>query len=147
MTQPFAGNGMPRALVILLGVAAATIAVAGLRIVAWLITPIFLALVIVIVVNPVHQWLRRIGFPGWAATLVLVLLVYGTLVAFALVVFVSVARLAATLPQYTGRVDSIATDVVGALSRFGVEPEQVRQAVGSINLGRILPYLGSIIGT
>jgi AI-2 transport protein TqsA len=146
MTQPLAGDGMPRALVILLGFAAATIAVAGLRSVAWLITPIFLALVIVIVVSPVHQWLRRIGFPGWAATLVLVLVVYGTLVAFTLVVFVSIARLAATLPQYTGRADAIATDVVGVLSRFGVQPEQIRQAVGSVDLGRILPYLGSIIG-
>jgi AI-2 transport protein TqsA len=146
VTQPLGGNGMPRALAILLGSAAAVVTVAGIKTVAWLVTPILLALIIVIVVSPAHRWLRRVGFPSWAATLTLVLLVYGTLVAFAIVVFVSVARLATTLPQYADRLDSLVADAVSTLNQFGVQPAQVREAVASVDFGKILPYLGSIIG-
>ncbi|MEV4314023.1 AI-2E family transporter [Actinocrispum sp. NPDC049592] len=137
--------GLPRALVLLLGTASAVITVAGLRSVAWLVTPILLALIIVIVVSPAHNRLRRIGFPSWAATLVMVLLVYGTLVAFAIVTFVSIAQLAATLPRYADRVGGIVHDVSVVLGRFGVSPGEVRDALSGLDFGRILPYVGSIV--
>jgi AI-2 transport protein TqsA len=86
-----------------------------------------------------------VGFPSWAATLVLVLLVYGTLVVFAGVVFVSIAQLASTLPQYAGRADSIVADIAGVLGRFGVAPAEVREALSGLDFGKILPYVGSII--
>src|SRR5215203_6171451 len=41
-------SGIPRWLLLLVGVAAATVAVAGLRAVAWLVAPVFLALVVVV---------------------------------------------------------------------------------------------------
>src|SRR6476661_4352919 len=56
-----ANPGLPRWLVLLLGAAAATIAVAGLREIAWLVGPVFLALVVVIALAPVQGWLRRKG--------------------------------------------------------------------------------------
>ncbi|GAB3889708.1 AI-2E family transporter [Kibdelosporangium lantanae] len=136
---------IPRALVVLLGTAATVVTVAGIKAVAWLVAPILLALVIVIVVSPAHRWLRRIGFPGWAATLVLVLLVYGTLVTFAVVMFVSVAQLASILPRYTDRVGGIVSDVATALTNVGVAPGEVRDALSGLDIGRILPYVGSIV--
>jgi AI-2 transport protein TqsA len=66
---------MPRALVILLGAAATVIVVAGVQAVAWLVGPAFMALTIVIADAPVQGWLRRHGCPGWATTLVVVVLV------------------------------------------------------------------------
>ena len=51
-------------------VAAAVVVFAGVRATAWLIGPAFMALIIVIAVAPVHGWLRRHGWPGWAMTLV-----------------------------------------------------------------------------
>lgn len=136
---------VPRALAILLGTAAAVITIAGIKAVAWLVTPILLALVIVIVVTPAHKWLRRRRFPSWAATLVLVLLVYGVLVSFAVVSFVSIAQLASTLPRYADRASGIVTDVTTVLGKFGVAPTEVRDAVASLDLGRVLPYLGSVV--
>jgi AI-2 transport protein TqsA len=138
-------SGVPRALVILLGTAAMVITVAGIKTVAWLVAPILLALVIVIVISPAHRRLRRVGFPGWAATLVLVLLVYGTLITFAVVMFVSVTQLAAILPRYTDRVGGIVSDVAGVLTRVGVAPGEVRDALSGLDLGRVLPYVGAIV--
>jgi hypothetical protein len=76
--------GMARALVILVGSASAVVVVAGVQATAWLIGPAFMALIVVIAVAPVHGWLRRHGWPGWVTTLVLILLVYGILLALAL---------------------------------------------------------------
>src|SRR3954447_20596212 len=91
---------LPRALVILLGAGAAVLVLAGVRSVAWLIGPIFLALIIVIALKPVQTWLLRRGWPAWVTTLVLIVLVTGVLVVLGLVFVVSIARLAALVPQY-----------------------------------------------
>ncbi|ALG14989.1 permease [Kibdelosporangium phytohabitans] len=136
---------MPRALVLLLGAAATVITVAGLKSIAWLAAPVLLALVIVIAVSPVHRWLRRVGLPSWAATSVLVVLVYGTLVAFAVVTFVSLAQLAATLPKYADRFDGVVGDATRALQGMGIAPEQVRDAMAGVDLGKIIPYVGAIV--
>ena len=91
---------LPRTLIILLELAAAVVVIGGIRTASWLVGPVFLALVIVITVHPVHARLRRRGLPGWAATTLLVLVVYGVLVVLAGVVVVSLARLATLLPSY-----------------------------------------------
>src|SRR4051795_370464 len=96
---------IPRALVMLVGAGAAVLVLAGVRSVAWLVGPAFLALIIGIALNPVQRWLRRKGWPAWLTTLVLVLLVVGVLVAFGLVVVVSLAKLAGVLQQNTGNAE------------------------------------------
>ena len=68
-------GGLPRWLLLLIGGATATIAIAGLREVAWLVAPVFLALVVVVALTPVERWLRGKGAPRWLATTVLLLLV------------------------------------------------------------------------
>lgn len=143
MTAPTAG--MPRGLVILLGAAAAVVTVAGIREVAWLVTPMLLALAIVITISPAHEWLRRHGFPSWAATLALVLLVYGVLVTFALVMVVSLAQLATLLPQYADRFQGLVGQAAEVLGRFGVGPAQLRDAASSLDFGKILSSLGTLL--
>src|SRR4051812_8846619 len=80
-SAPVSPGGFPRGLTLLLGIAAAVIAVAGMRAAAWLIGPLFLALMIVIAAHPVQRWARRKGWPTWAATLALIVVVYAGLLA------------------------------------------------------------------
>ena len=56
-------GALPRALVILIGAAAAVVVVAGIQATAWLIGPAFMALIVVIAVAPVQGWLT----PPWMA--------------------------------------------------------------------------------
>lgn len=137
---------MPRGLVILLGTAAAVVVVAGIRAAAWLIAPMFLALVIVIVVSPVHRWLRRHGFPAWLATAALVTVVYGVFLVFVAVIVVSLVRLAALLPQYTERTRALATRAAETLTSWGVGPERLGEAARSVDPGRLLSSVGSLLG-
>lgn len=138
-------GGLPRALVVLLGAAAVVVVVGGVKAIAWLIAPAFMALVIVIAVAPVQGWLRRRGFPSWATTLVLIVCVYGVLLLLALGVIVSVARLGTELPQYASKASSIVTSVTDQLAKLGVGPDQIKQAVSSLDLGKLAGVVGAVL--
>ncbi|MFL5334188.1 MAG: AI-2E family transporter, partial [Geminicoccaceae bacterium] len=99
----------------------------------WLIAPTFLALVIVIAVNPVQRWLLDHGWPGWAATLVLLVVTYGVIVVFGLVVTISLGRLASELPSYAANAQSLQAGVADTLERFGVSQQQAQQMLGSFS--------------
>lgn len=136
---------LPRALTILVGTASAVIVAAGVQAASWLIDPVFLALVIVIAVHPVHDRLRRWGLPPWAATLALLLLAYGVLLVLAGVVVVSVARLATILPTYAGHANELLRSVTAALGRFGVGADQLRALSGEASYARLLGFIGALL--
>ena len=132
---------------LLLGTAAAVVVVAGMRAAAWLIAPTLLALMIVIMLSPVHNWLRRLGFPAWVATSTLVVFVYGVLLAFILVMVAAVVRLAALLPQYAEQTRNLAARAADAVSWLGIQPGGLRQAASSLDLGKLLSSLGALLGS
>src|SRR3954451_24482360 len=91
---------LPRPLVILLGSAAAVVTFAGLRAMEDILAPVLLALVLTIAVHPLGPWLRRKGWPGWAATTTLVTTTYLVILGLAVALVISIARFAALLPTY-----------------------------------------------
>jgi len=138
---------LPRALVILIGAAAAVVVVAGVQATAWLIGPAFMALIVVIAVAPVQGWLLRRGWPGWATTLVVVLLVYAILLGLALGIIVSLARLGTELPQYASKAQGLVDSATAKLAALGVGPEQIKQAAGSLNLGKLAGVIGALLSS
>ena len=136
---------LPRTLVMVLAGGAAVLLLAGVRAAAWLVGPLFLALIVVIAVYPVQAWLRRRGWPVGPATLVLVVLVVGVLGTFAVVVVVSLAQLAALLPQYADRADQLLGSLAGSLSGLGVEPGQLEQAVSAVSPEQVVTLIGSVL--
>jgi AI-2 transport protein TqsA len=138
-------EALPRSLVILLGAGAAVLVLAGVRSIAWLIGPAFLALIVVIALYPVQAWLRRRRWPEWLTTLVLVILVAGLLVSFVLVVVVSLASLAGLLPQYADRADDLRQSLAGSLSAFGVEPGQLAGALKSVDAAEVVAVIGTVL--
>jgi predicted PurR-regulated permease PerM len=136
---------LPRTLIILLELAAAVVVVAGIMAAAWLVGPVFLALVIVITVHPVQARLHRWGLPGWASTTLLVLAVYGVLVVLAGVVVVSVARLATLLPSYAAEFNALLASVTAELARFGVGAIQLRELAGTLNYGRLIGVVSGLL--
>jgi AI-2 transport protein TqsA len=141
-----AGPGLPRAFVLLGSGAAATVVIAGMRSAAWLLAPVFLAMVVVIAASPIPQWLRRRGVPNWLATTALILLVYATIALAVLVMAVSVARLASLLPTYAGRADDLVGGLTSTLSHFGVGPDQVRHAASGLDFDQLAGLVESVLG-
>jgi AI-2 transport protein TqsA len=138
---------LPRGLVVLLGAAAVVVVAAGVRSVAWLIGPAFLALIIVVAVAPLRGWFLRRGWPRWLVTLVLVLAVEGVMLLLALAIVISIARLATALPQYAAESQQLAQSATTALARFGVGPDELRQVVESLDLGKLRGLLAAILGS
>ena len=138
---------LPRALVLLAGTAATVVILAGCAAAAWLIGPLFLAMVIVIVINPVPRWLRRHGVPSWLATGVLVILVYALVASLVLILIVSVAQLATLAAGYADRADALVHQLTAGLQRFGVGPGQVRSAASGLDLQHLVHYLAGLLSS
>jgi len=133
---------LPRALVIMLLAAASIVAIIGLRQLGWLIGPVFLALVIVILVNPLHRTLRRRGVPKIVALLLLLLAIYGILIGLIAILGYSVARLATIVPAYAANA-ALLNDLGARLATIGVGQQQIREAVSGLDLGQLGQWLTS----
>jgi predicted PurR-regulated permease PerM len=136
---------MPRGVVILLGAAAAVIIVVGMYAGSWLLGPLLLALVIVIAVSPLQSWLRRKGWPAWAATLSLVVVIYGALLLLTMFLVASVSQLSALLAQNAGKAQQLVASVTAALAKVGLDPAQARNTAGSADLSKLAAPLGDLL--
>ncbi|GLZ33788.1 AI-2E family transporter [Lentzea sp. NBRC 105346] len=136
---------LPRSVVILVGAAAAVVTLAGVQAVAWLLGPVFLALVIVVTTSPVQTSLRRRGWPRWLTGAVLVVVVYAVLLSLFLVVLVSLAQLAALLPGYVSRADELIAQATSLLGQLGVGPDEVRAAARSLDFGKLAALAGGLL--
>jgi len=139
-------GGIPRWLIVLGGIAAATIAVAGMRAVAWLVGPVLLALVVVVALAPVQSWLRRVGVPRWLATTVLLLLVWSVLLAFVALLVVSAAQFAALLPDYADQAEILIGEVVADLNDAGIVSGQLSDLVRQIDYGQFVGVATGVLG-
>lgn len=139
--------GLPRATVLLLTVAVAVITVAGLRELAWLIGPVFLAIVIVLLVHPIHRRLLQCGVPKLVALLLLLLAIYGVVLALVAVLGVSIARLAGLLPQYAADAAGLVADLADWLASLGIDRAQVRELTASLDLNRLGSLLTALLSS
>ncbi|MGR6964845.1 AI-2E family transporter [Geodermatophilus sp. URMC 61] len=131
-------GGMPRWMVLLIGAATATIAIAGVRSIAWLVGPVLLALVVVIALMPVQRFLQRHGWPRWASATVLLLLVWTVLLAFVALLVVSIAQFAALLPDYAGAAEALIASVVSDLNDRGIVSGQLSDLVARLDYSQLV---------
>ncbi|WP_232717604.1 AI-2E family transporter [Gordonia metallireducens] len=138
---------LPRGTIVLLTIAGLVVAVAGIKAVASFAAPTFLALMLTVAVQPVPRWLRTKGFPGWAAFLTTVLLVYGILIGlFASLVF-SVARLASILPDYDDKFDAIITNFQDFLTSHGVSQDKVHDMISHVDTSKVVNVVTELLSS
>ncbi|GAA3865538.1 AI-2E family transporter [Saccharothrix violaceirubra] len=140
-------TALPRALVLLLGAASAVIVVAGLRALAWLVGPMLLALLVVITISPVRRWLRRRGLPDWTATAGLVVLVYLVLLAFALVVAASAARLGELLPGYADQGRQLLVQTAATADRALGHTGALKELADKIDPSWLVAQAGALLAS
>lgn len=139
-------SALPRGLIVLLGLAAGMVTVAGLRSVAGILGPVFLALMVTIAVHPMLGWARRRHVPRWLAVVATLVTVYIGLFVLAASLALSVARLATLLPTYGEQANALLGDVAAFLSREGVGQDEVRKALGQVDFGRLVGLAGNLLG-
>ena len=128
---------MPRGLVVILASTGLLVTTLALQQFSSIITPVLLALVLVVGVHPLTGLLRRRGAPEWLAItctlLALVVIIVGLAVAFAL----SIAQLGTVLPTYQDRFTAFLNDLEAWLATLGIGREQLKAALGQVSFGRI----------
>ncbi|MEU4563864.1 AI-2E family transporter [Actinoplanes sp. NPDC023936] len=142
---------LPRGVIVLLGTAGLVVVVAGMRGVADLIGPVFLALMLTVTVSPITAWLRGHGAPAWLAILAMIFTVYLILFALGAALAVSVAQLIDLMPQYATQFADLRDGLVQSLSGLGISTAQLQNVVSGADPSAVVSLieglLGSLVGT
>ena len=141
------GSGRPFAITFLVGAAALTVALAGLRSVADIVGPVFLALVLTVTVHPIRRRLERTRMPEVIASLLMLVLAYLILILLTLALTVSVAQLAALLPEYTEEITDTVADLGGGLASLGVDQKQIDTVVDAVDPGSLVGVAVSLLSS
>jgi predicted PurR-regulated permease PerM len=142
---PGAGPVLPRGVVILLAAAGAVVAIGGIRAIADIVGPVFLALTLVIAVTPALTWLESRGMPRWGATVAALVLLYGGVLAFGAALAVSVARLATVLPGYAGEAQKLIDSLNQRLQDLGMGADVASTIGEQVDLGTALDFIANMI--
>ncbi len=130
---------------LLLGIAALTIALAGMRSIAEIVGPVFMALVITITLHPIRLRLERGRLPEWAASLLMLASAVLLLAVFALALMVSVAQLASLVPQYTAQIQEGVANAGNTLRDAGVKQDQIDAVVKAFDPGQLIDVAMSVL--
>jgi len=145
--HPRDGYGLPRGLIIILGLAAGVVVAAGIHAIPNILGPVFMAVVLVVTVDPIRSGLIRKGAPKWLATLAVVLGIYAIVIGLFAAAIIGIAQLAALLPQYADQLQSQLDGLKSWLSSMGVTQADVQQAVSGIDKSSILSAAGALLSS
>jgi predicted PurR-regulated permease PerM len=137
---------LPRAVLIIVGLAATMVFTLGLNRLSGVIGPAFLALVLTITAAPIRTYLVGRGLPSWVGALAAIVAVTAGVVVFVALLVVSVARFASLVPQYADRAAELTGSVKDGLASLGVAPEQSAEMLSSLDLGGVVDFLGELLG-
>ncbi len=129
---------------LLLGVAAFTIVLAGVRSVSDIVGPVFMALVITITLHPVRVRLEQ-RIPGWATSIVMLVLAVLLLSAFAFALMISVAQVASLVPGYAAQIQDGASEAATLLNDAGVKQAQIDAVAKALDPGQLIDVAMSVL--
>ena len=146
-----AGEGTTFLRVVLV-LAATIVVLAGVRLGAPVLNPIFFAVVLTLLFSPVYSWLLRRGLPAPLALLVMLVLLAAIFVGFSLILGGSIGRFTERVGFYTAQLDGQVDGLDALLERLGlsdvdlrevVEPSALTDALGAI-LSGISAFLSNL---
>lgn len=150
LPDPTAGErALSPGLRILLTLAAATIALAGVFFVREVFGPVALAIVIVIICEPLRQPLDRRGWPRWASTTAVIALAYLILLAMGALLWLAgtqFVRLIGDLASEGGLMRT-ADQIVAWLQSLGLDQEASDAAASVLDPDTLLGVARSVGGT
>lgn len=125
----------------LIAAAAAIVVTIGAHQIGWLLAPMMLAVVLVVLVHPVHGALVRRRVPALVATAgLLVAVAAGVVGTVALIVF-AIARLATLLTGLVSEGRETAGDLTSWLESLGIGADQAAALVGSFDVATLARWL------
>ena len=141
---PASRPALPRVVVLLVGLAAGFVAISGLRGLSEIVGPVFLALVLVVAVQPMRTAMERHRFPHLLSSVIALVVIYLGLLGFTLAMAWSVTRFATLLPSYEAEANRLVDSVLSWLASQGVGEAQLQNLAGGLDVGRLVSLAGSV---
>jgi predicted PurR-regulated permease PerM len=91
----------------------------------------------------VYRLLLRLRVPAIIALIGLLVAIYGLLFGLIAIIAISAAQLATILPNYAANVAASLRFLTDQLAALGIGSEQIRQLIGTVDLGRVARFLTS----
>lgn len=129
----------------LVGSAGAVVTLFGMREVASILGPIFLALVLVIAVSPVRDWLGRRNAPAWLQVAIPFLIVLFVLLGMVAVLTLAVTQLTVILPRYAPQFQQLVIQAQQLLTNVGVSNDQINKAIQSFDPGKLIGFAQGLL--
>ena len=139
--------GLPRALIIILGLAGGVVLAQGMRAIPGIIGPVFMALVLTITVNPIRGWLLRRGANRAVASLAVFLTVLAILVGLFVAAVVGVVQLATLLPQYSTQIQHELGGLQSWLAGLGVTSTDIQSLFSGTSTGQIAAFAERLLSS
>ncbi|MGZ8802157.1 MAG: AI-2E family transporter [Mycobacterium sp.] len=139
--------GLPRALIITLGLAGSVVIGAGLQAISEIIGPVFLALVLTVTVDPIRVWLIRHGWSRALASFTVFLIVMLIIVGLLVAAVFGLVQLATLMPQYADQIQQELAGVRSWLAGLGVTTSDIQSMLSSISPEQILTAAGDLVNS
>ncbi|WP_141887785.1 AI-2E family transporter [Leucobacter komagatae] len=130
-SPPTARSTMPPSLVVLLGLAASVVVLAGVSFAREVIGPLALAAVIVIICNPIRRPLDRRGWPSWISTTLVVGLSWAILLVLAGMLAFATAEFTQLVIAYSADLRQTADNLFEFFTSLGLS-DQFTDAITSV---------------
>jgi AI-2 transport protein TqsA len=135
-----------RGTIALVALAALTVTAVGMSAIRGILAPVFLTLVLTICANPVRVYLQQRGVSQGLATGSVIVVVFGLLAGFFVMLFIALAQFAAMLPDYADEFSAIGANVSSWLASIGVSTGQADLAVTAIDPAQVMAFFTGALG-
>ena len=132
---------------VLIVLATTVVVLAGVYFARSLIGPLALAVVLVVICEPVRRPLERRGWPRWTGTTAVILVAYLVLVVMGLLLWVAGVQFARLVADYVDQLRDSADGFVAWLQSVGLDGEATDAAASVLDPSAIVRLVSSVGGT
>ncbi|MDQ7877188.1 AI-2E family transporter [Microbacterium sp. QXD-8] len=132
---------------VLVVLATSVVVLAGVYFARSLIGPLALAVVLVVICEPVRRPLERRGWPRWTGTTAVILVAYLVLVVMGLLLWVAGVQFARLVADYVDQLRGSVDGFVGWLQSVGLDGEATDAAASVLDPSAIVRLVSSVGGT
>lgn len=145
--SPTAGpGGLNPATRTLLALGGAVLVLAGMYWARDVLSPVFLAAVIVIICHPVRRPLEARGWPRWAATTAVIVVAYLILAALLAMLVFAGFQFADLVTEYFRDLEQSVSQIAAQLADLGLDTQVTDAATSFLEPSRLLSLAGSVSG-
>lgn len=141
-----ADRRIPAGVKVLMVVALATIACAGLKEVASIFAPAFFALTLVLSVRPMHRWLVRKGLPAWVSAMFTMVTLAAVLLGILGIMVWSLVGLPDIIAGYSGKFQVLVNDLVELAEKYNLSTDKISsQILDSLDYNKIVTAATTVV--